>query len=71
MNTRTENLLNKYKKKVTELDISNKNICGILDLERFPNLKVLNCSKNKITEITNMPHTLVSINNKNKKIKKI
>jgi len=40
------------KRKITvELDISNRNLEGKLDLSDFENLKILDCSKNEITSI--------------------
>ena len=42
---------NKRRKEITELDISDKNLEGILKLEGFYNLKKLNCSKNKLTKL--------------------
>jgi Leucine-rich repeat (LRR) protein len=36
------------------LDLSNQNIIGILDLEKYPKLEYLNCSHNQITQIINI-----------------
>lgn len=42
----------------TELDISNKDITGPLDLSRFVNLKSLNCSGNQITRLDSLTPNL-------------
>lgn len=68
MNDYTNNLLKKYKNDIKILNISNKNIEGILDLEQFNNSKELNCSTNKITEIINIPNSLKYLNCCNNKI---
>ncbi|CAG8802716.1 15942_t:CDS:1, partial [Racocetra fulgida] len=39
------------RKEIKNLDISYKNIEGILKLEGFSNLDVLNCSNNLLTDI--------------------
>ncbi len=43
--------------KITDLDVSGKKITSLYGLENFVNLKTLDCSKNKITElkIANLP----------------
>ncbi|CAJ0629806.1 15413_t:CDS:2, partial [Entrophospora sp. SA101] len=41
----------KNRKNITKLDIRNKNLESHLDLKDFTNLKVLNCSYNKLTSI--------------------
>ena len=43
-----------YENDIEILDISNKNITGILDLKRFKNLKELYCQNNEITKIINI-----------------
>ncbi len=53
MDKSTIKLLKSYDKSAKSLDMSNKNITGILDLEEFGNLEKLICSHNKITDITN------------------
>ena len=58
MEQSTIKLLESHGKYVFTLDISNKNIEGLLDLEEFENLKKLDCSHNKITEIINLPPSL-------------
>ena len=52
MNKETKTILENYSNTITELDISKFNIQGILNLSRFKNLIKLNCSDNKITDIT-------------------
>ncbi len=51
MEQSTIELLNSFDKSVTYLDISDKNISGILNLHKFENLEKLICSHNKITQI--------------------
>ena len=58
MNIITIELLNKYDKNTKILEISNKDIIGILCLNDFKKLEELNCSFNEITEIINLPYTL-------------
>ena len=50
----TINILNSYPKDILELDISNKNIVGLLDLYDFMALEKLICSHNQITYILNI-----------------
>lgn len=52
---KTNELLKIYDKDIRILNISNKNIEGILDLNEFKSLEELDCSNNKITEIINFP----------------
>ncbi len=61
MDQYTINLLNKYDTNITKLDISNKNICGVLDLKQFPYLQELNCCDNEITSLDNMPSSLIEL----------
>ena len=53
---------------IIELDISNKNIYGILDLSYYPNLKILKCYNNQITEIINFPKNIIKIDCSNNNI---
>jgi hypothetical protein len=53
MNNSTKSLLDLYDENIDELDLSNKNINGVLDLSKFKKLKKLNCSHNQITKIIN------------------
>ena len=64
----TIEMLNKYDKTTKILDISNKEIIGILCVNDFKNLEELNCSFNKITEIHNLPYALKYLNCSNNKI---
>jgi hypothetical protein len=68
MDDYTNNLLKKYKNDIKILNISNKNLKGILDLNKFKYLKELYCCNNKITEIINIPNTLKYLNCSNNKI---
>ncbi len=56
MEKTTTQLLSLFDKSVTELDLSNSNISGCLDLNEFKNLEKLNCSHNAITSIKNLPY---------------
>ena len=58
MNTHTANILYWISSTVEEINIQNKNITGILDLEKFTNLKKLICNYNSITNFINLPETL-------------
>lgn len=44
------------------IDISNKNIYGILDLQNYQQLNVLICSHNYITQILYVPVNLIKLN---------
>ena len=59
MNNDLINLLNKYNSDTKIIDISNKNIEGILDLSNFIMLRELYCQHNKITQII-FPNTFIS-----------
>jgi len=58
MNKETANLLSQFDSNITELYLHDKKINGILDLSRFTQLEKLNCVKNIITKIINIPETL-------------
>ncbi len=57
MQSSTIKLLNTFDDSIIELDISDKNIYGVLDLNKFNKLEKLICSGNKITELKNLPKT--------------
>lgn len=40
---------------ITELDLSNKGLVELPDLSKYINLKTLNCYRNKITTLDNLP----------------
>jgi Leucine-rich repeat (LRR) protein len=63
--------LSKFPKDIKILNLSNKNIKGILDLSEFESLEELDCSNNKITEIINIPNTLKYLNCENNEITKL
>ena len=46
------------KSKIKSLNLSGKNITGILDLSDYSNLEYLDCSHNQITEIINISHLI-------------
>lgn len=62
MNLETINLFVLYDKNIEQLNISNKKIEGILCLEKFINLKYLNCSNNQITKLLYLSEDLININ---------
>ena len=68
MNNITLKILSNYDKNTKILDISNKEIVGILCLKNFKNLEELNCSFNKITEIYYLPTSLKYLDCSNNKI---
>ena len=51
-------ILNNLDKNTKILNISNCGLKGVLDLEDFKNLEELDCSKNEITEIINIPKNI-------------
>jgi len=53
---------------LTKIDISNQNIKGILDLNKFVNLEELDCSNNEIVEIINIPPKLKYLNCSNNQL---
>ena len=54
-------ILDQFTDDVTEIDISNKNIFGILDFKRFTKLIELNCEYNQITGLDNLPNSLIEL----------
>ena len=46
----------------TSLNIRNSNISDISGIEKFTNLNTLNCRKNQITGISNLPNNLTTLN---------
>ena len=62
MNINTVNLLNNYSFDIIKLDLSSKQINGILNLDKFCNLTELNCNENKITNLDNLPNSLIMLN---------
>jgi len=55
MNNNTIDLLNNYPFDIIKLDLLNKQINGILNLDKFSNLIKLDCWKNQITNLDNLP----------------
>ena len=70
MNNNTKSILDLYNDDIIELDISNKNIKGYLNLSKFKKLKKLNCSNNNITKIIGIKN-LTNIDCSNNKIIKL
>lgn len=54
-------ILNSFDPNIEELIIKHLQIEGVLNLKRFKNLKVLDCSYNSITNIINIPDTIEDI----------
>jgi hypothetical protein len=44
------------------VNVNNKNICGNIIFSDFKHLKKINCSHNKITNIVNLPDSLIELN---------
>jgi len=57
----TIELLSKYSKDISELDLSKTNSDGILDLFDFNSLIELNCSYNEITNLDLLPNSLIEL----------
>jgi Leucine-rich repeat (LRR) protein len=53
-----ETYLNSLSSNVTRIIINNKNITSLPDLTRFKKLKLLDCSHNQLTSLTNLPEKL-------------
>lgn len=67
MNKNTKSIIDAYNNDIIELDISNKNIKGILNLSKFKKLTKLNCSNNNINKIIGIKN-LIEINCSHNKI---
>ena len=67
----TIELLKLFDSNILEIDISNKNIKGKLNLLKFNNLIKLKCQNNKITCIYNIPNSLEYLDCSNNLIKLI
>ena len=61
MNINTVCLLNNYPFDIIKLDISNKQINGILNLDKFSNLTELYCERNQISNLDNLPNSLTKL----------
>ena len=57
----TIELLSEYSKDISELNLSNKNIDGLLDLFNFNSLIKLDCSSTKIKSLNNLPNSLIEL----------
>ncbi len=56
---------------IEEIDISNYNLEGVLDLEKFKNLKQLNCKSNEFTKIIGLEPSITDIDCSNNLINHI
>ena len=61
MGNNTVGLLNNYPFDIIKLDLSRKQINGILNLDKFSNLTELDCRENKITKLDNLPNSLTKL----------
>ncbi len=61
MNESTIELLKEYSFDSTELNLSLRNIEGILDLNGYDKLTKLDCYDNQITQIINLPNSLTKL----------
>ena len=71
MNPDTISILSKYDINTEVLDLSNKNIEGILDLNKFEYLKKIICLKNKITDLQYNLDKLIYLDCSNNLIKRL
>lgn len=71
MDPTTSNILNKFPIDSIKINISNKNIKGILNLKKYDKLIELDCSNNQLTQIINISPSLKILNCSNNLIKKI
>ncbi len=55
-------ILDQFADDVTEINISYKNIEGILDFKRFTKLTKLVCNYNEITSLNNLSNSLITLN---------
>ena len=46
---------------ITELNLSNKGLTKLPDLNIYTNLKILNCHGNKIARLDNLPPTIIEL----------
>ncbi len=56
-----KNFLSNLDSEVESIDISNMEISGRIDLGKFTQLKYLNCSNNYITDIVNIPKSIIDL----------
>ena len=54
--------LNSLSSDVTEIDIKWKNLIMLPDLSRFTYLQKLDCSHNQLTQLDNLPSSLIELN---------
>jgi Leucine-rich repeat (LRR) protein len=50
-----------YFSQITELDLSCRGLRELPDLRMYTNLKILHCSQNQLSELTNLPPTLQTL----------
>lgn len=54
--------LSKFPKDVLKINISEKDVKGSLDFSKFTSLKKINCSKNMINNLINLPSSVKELN---------
>lgn len=62
MESITIEILGQFAPNIKSLDISDKNINGLLDLSNFKELTCLNCSNNNINELFGLSHSIEYLN---------
>lgn len=68
MEPTTSNILNNFPVNSIKINISNKNIKGILDLAKYTKLIELDCSNNQLTQIINISPSLKILNCSNNQL---
>ena len=69
--TETEIYLDTLPYDTISIDLSNRNLTDLPDLSRFTNLRVLNCSKNKLTSLPELNNNLHVLNCSCNKLKSL
>ena len=60
MTNNSDQILNSCSNDIVELNISDKNIVGNLNLAKFTSLKILHCKLNKIISLSNLSNFLTT-----------
>ena len=64
-------MINNYTLDTEFIDYSFLKMYKLPDLTKYINLKVLYCNNNELTELTNLPNTLIELNCNNNKLTKL
>ena len=59
---------NNPKEKITQLDLSYKKLKELPDLSEYTNLQYLDCSNNNLTELPELPQSIVILDCENNKL---